>query len=182
MRIHRLLLSITALLVVAACSDVAEPAAPEIGPLSAVAPATSHVGAQASATQHRVTGSGHVEAGDGIREFTFHAVERPDGSVDGSYKIVLPNGLFFEADVTCVAVNGDTGWVAGVIRDTNAGIIVVGSTTMFYATDGGEGADATDVVSVAAFNGAEGADLAFCEDQPQELAPMTVTQGNVQVR
>ncbi|HJR33555.1 MAG TPA: hypothetical protein VJ817_01295, partial [Gemmatimonadales bacterium] len=34
-----------------------------------------------------VTGSGHIEAGDGLRNFTFHAILRPDGSAEGSYQI-----------------------------------------------------------------------------------------------
>lgn len=131
---------------------------------------------------HLVAGSGHVAGPSGLREFTFHAAERPDGSAGGSYKIVLANGLFFEADVTCLAVEGSTGWVAGRIRATNAAVVVVGSRSMFYAIDGGEGADAADVVSVAAFNLGEGADLAFCAERPLELPPLGVTDGNVQVR
>lgn len=160
-----------AALFVTACAE----ADPLTGPDTAWLSAHAAVGPQ-------VVGSGHVESAAGLREFTFHAVERPDGRVTGSYKVVLPNGLFFEADVTCLAVEDDTGWVAGTIRDTNAGVVIVGSTSMFYAIDGGEGEGATDVVSIAAFNGAEGADLAFCEDRPLALAPLTVTQGNVQVR
>lgn len=164
----RISLMALAALVTAACAEEPDPLSPE--PLAAVA-----------ASGHRVVGSGHVQSEAGQREFTFHAVEHPDGSVGGSYKIVLPNGLFFEADVTCVAVDGDTGWVAGTIRDTNAGIVVVGSRSMFYAIDDGEGAGAADVVSLAAFNQPEGTDLAFCDEKPLELAPLQVTDGNVQV-
>lgn len=172
MTIHRLCLLGSALFLLASCTEAGQPTMPDAIVLA------SHV---TEGVGPRVVGSGHVESAAGLREFTFHAVERPDGSVTGSYKIVLPNGLFFEADVTCLAVGGDTGWVAGTIRDTNAGVVIVGSTSMFYAIDGGEGEGATDVVSIAAFNGAEGADLAFCEDRPLALAPLTVTQGNVQV-
>jgi hypothetical protein len=95
---------------------------------------------------------------------------------------VLPNGLFFEADVTCLAVEGTTGWVAGVIRATNAAIVVVGSTSMFYVIDNGEGGSPADVVSIAALNLPEGRDLEFCAERPLVLAPQTVTEGNVQVR
>ena len=131
---------------------------------------------------HLVIGSGHVQQAAGLREFTYHAVQQPDGSVSGSYKIVLPNGLFFEADVTCMAVVGNTGWVGGVIRASNAAPVVIGSTSTFYAIDNGEGSNALDVVSTATFNGAAGADLAFCANQPLVLAPLTVSEGNVQVR
>lgn len=132
--------------------------------------------------QHRVVGSGHVEQAAGLREFTFHAVEHPDGRAGGSFKVVLPNGLFFEADVSCLAVDGKTGWVGGVIRDTNAAVVIVGSVSTFYAIDDGEGATAADIVSIAAFNGPAGADLAFCANRPLALAPLTVTQGNVSVQ
>ena len=131
---------------------------------------------------HRVIGSGHVEQAAGLREFTYHALQDEFGAATGSYKIVLPNGLFFEADVTCLSVSGNTGWVGGVIRATNAAAVVVGSTSTFYAIDNGEGGNAADIVSTATFNGAAGADQAFCTDQPLALAPFTVTGGNVQVR
>jgi hypothetical protein len=131
---------------------------------------------------HHVTGSGHVQTPAGQREFTFHALEQPQGGVTGSFKVVLPNGLFFEADVTCVSVSGNTGWVGGTIRATNAAVVVVGSRSMFYAIDNGEGGDPPDIVSTAVFNAAAGVELAFCENQPLALAPFTVTDGNVQVR
>jgi hypothetical protein len=131
---------------------------------------------------HLVIGSGHVQQPAGLREFTYHAVEQPDGSVSGSYKIVLPNGLFFEADVTCLTVVGNTSWVGGVIRASNAAAVIIGSTSTFYAIDNGEGASIADVVSTATFNGAAGADLAFCANQPLVLPPLTVAEGNVQVR
>lgn len=131
----------------------------------------------------RVVGSGHVQQAAGLREFTFHAFEQPDGSATGSYKIVLPSGAFFEANVSCLSVDGNIGWVGGVIRDSNVPAVILGSTSMFYAIDNGEGEDAApDIVSVAVFNGAAGADLAFCANQPLELAPLTVNDGNVQVR
>jgi hypothetical protein len=146
-------------------------------------PSVETVRAAAAAARHHVVGSGHVQSAAGFREFTFHALAHPNGTVLGSYKVVLANGLFFEADVTCLSVVGNTGWVGGAIRATNAAAVVVGSGSMFYAIDNGEGAGGTaDVVSVAAFNAAAGADLAFCADQPLALGPLTVTDGNVQVR
>lgn len=168
MSIHRS--SLLALAVFAiGCTEASDPLTPEA--------LLSH----GATPGHRAVGSGHVQTPAGLREFTFHAVERSDGTVSGSFKVVLPNGLFFEADVTCLSVDGDTGWVGGVIRASNAGVVVIGSTSMFYAIDGGEGEGATDIVSVAGFNRAAGVDLEFCADRPLELAPLTVTDGNVQV-
>ena len=169
MIVHRV--SLLSLCVIAATS-CADPSAP----------AQDAPSAGVGAPGHLVAGSGHVESAAGLREFTFHAIEEAGGGVTGSYKIVLPNGLFFEADVSCMAVDGNTGWVAGVIRATNAAVVVVGSRSMFYAMDNGEGDGAADIVSLAAFTLGEGADLAFCADRPLALPPLTVTDGNVQVR
>jgi hypothetical protein len=142
-------------------------------------------GAQSSilGSNHRAVGSGHVEQATGMREFTFHALEQPDGSAQGSFKVVLANGLFFEADVTCLAVAGNTGWVGGLIRASNAAAVIIGSVSTFYVIDNGEASAASpDIVSNAVFNGAAGADAAFCAARPLALPPLTVTQGNVQVQ
>lgn len=170
MTVSRMSLMSAMVLAVASCSDPYGPSMQEASQFSMAGPS------------HHVVGSGHVEQATGLREFTFHAVDRPDGTVAGSFKIILPSGLFFEADVTCLAVDGNTGWVGGVIRETNAAVVIVGSVSTFYAVDNGEGVDAADVVSVAAFNGAAGADVAFCADRPLLLPPLTVDKGNVQVR
>ena len=170
MRVLRLVVAGAATFAAASCSDATSPVGPEAPSLSVTGP------------HHRVVGSGHVDQAAGMREFTFHAVEHPDGTAAGSYKIVLPSGLFFEADVTCLAVEGNTGWVGGVIRASNSGAVIIGSTSRFYAIDNGEGPDAGDVVSNAVFNGAAGADLAFCADRPLNLGFLAVARGNVGVR
>jgi hypothetical protein len=139
------------------------------GPEAVLAPLD---GAATVVPGHHVVGSGHVQTVAGLREFTFHATEPPDGGVSGS----------FEADVTCLSVAGSTGWVGGTIRATNAAAVVVGSGSTFYAIDGGEGDGSADVVSLAAFNLGAGLDQAFCADQPLALPPLAVTDGNVQVR
>lgn len=131
---------------------------------------------------HQITGSGHVDQAAGLREFTFHATELSDGDISGSYKIVLANGLFFETDVTCMTVTGNTGWVAGTIRASNAAAVVIGSVSTVFVIDNGEGEGPADVVSVATFNGAAGGDAVFCANQPVVLPRLTVTDGNVQVR
>lgn len=170
MRIRHLALGSAAAFAVAACSDAS--------PLGLPAPTFD-----ADAPRHHVLGSGHVQQAAGLREFTFHAVEAADGSATGSYKIVLANGLFFETDVTCMAVTGNTGWIAGTIRASNAAAVVIGSASTVYVIDNGEGGAApADIVSLATFNGAAGADLAFCANRPLVLPPLTVTDGNVQVR
>ena len=171
MQILRPLLPALAVVTFTGCSDsTVSPAAPEAPSFGLAAP------------RHAAVGAGHVQSPAGLREFTFHALELASGGATGSYKVVLPSGLFFEADVTCLAVEGGTGWVGGVIRSSNAAVVVIGSTSMFYAIDNGEGGEGVDVVSLAAFNLGAGQDLAFCEERPLLLPPLTVTDGNVQVR
>ncbi len=171
MRIRRSGPVILAGVIASACADGIDPAASLVATLTVVDPA------------HHVQGSGHVQQAAGLREFTFHAVERADGSAGGSYKIVLANGLFFEVDVTCTKVSGSTGWVAGSIRATNSGAVVLGSVSTVFVVDNGEGEGApADIVSLATFNGAAGADLVFCANQPLALPQLIVTHGNVQVR
>ena len=131
-----------------------------------------------------VTGSGHVDFGSGLREFTFHAKDQGDGTAKGSYKIELtPLGLFFEVDVTCMARQGNTAWVAGLISDTNAGFVQIGSVSYFYAIDNGEGAGApADVVSIARINDVAGEDIRFCQDKLLLLPSFPIEYGNVQIR
>lgn len=169
MRLRQLL--VLNLAAAAACSGSGAPTQP------------LHPSFDLDAPRHHVLGSGHVEQVAGMREFTFHAVEQADGSAQGSYKVVLANGLFFETDVTCMSVLGNTGWIAGTIRATNAAAVVIGSVSTVFVIDNGEGdAASADRVSLATFNGAAGGDLAFCANRPLALAQLTVTDGNVQVR
>jgi hypothetical protein len=134
---------------------------------------------------HHVTGSGHSNIGltDDLREFTFHAVEHPDGSVTGSYKVERTDtGAYFIVDVSCLSIVDNVGWVAGHIVETNIATVRVGSVSYFWAKDDGEGADAQDIVSVARINDRAGADVEFCTTHPKILPPIAVAQGNVQIR
>lgn len=131
-----------------------------------------------------VTGSGHVPSGSGLREFTLHATRKVDGSVNGSYRIEFTaTGLYFVVTVTCMAVEGNTGWVAGIITETNWSIIRLGTVSYFYAIDNGEGAPAVpDRVSSARINDVAGEDLRFCTERPLLLPAFDVQLGNVQVQ
>jgi len=139
---------------------------------------------QGAGQEHAVTGSGHVPSGDGLREFTFHAVRNVDGAARGSYKIEFTaTGLFVLVDVTCLSVVGNTGWVGGRIVDSNIPVVRIGTVSYFYAIDNGEGAGAApDRVSVARLNDVDGEDIRFCTDRPLLLPAFDVQSGNAQVR
>jgi hypothetical protein len=130
-----------------------------------------------------VTGSGHIDAGDGVRNFTFHAVLRPDGSVSGSYQILRTDlGTEFSVDVTCLSIVGNQAWIGGIIASTNDPVVRVGTVSYFYAIDNGEGSDVpADIVSLARINDLAGRDVEFCTTRPTLLPPRTVQMGNVQI-
>ena len=131
-----------------------------------------------------VSGAGHIEAGDGLRNFTFHAIRRPDGTVEGSYQITRTDlGSTFSVDVSCLTVVGNRAWIGGHIAATNDPAVVVGSVSYFYAIDNGEGSGASaDVVSLARINDAQGRDIEFCTTLPLLLPPRLVQLGDVQIR
>ncbi|HJU75935.1 MAG TPA: hypothetical protein VJ717_19490 [Gemmatimonadaceae bacterium] len=131
-----------------------------------------------------VTGSAHIEAGDGLRNFTFHAVKRPDGSVEGSYRILRTDlSTEFTVDVTCLTVVGNRAWVAGIISQSDSPGVIVGTVSYFYAIDNGEGSGATpDIVSLARINDRAGEDILFCTILPTLLPPRVVQFGDVQIR
>ena len=160
----------------AACDD---PAGPAPAPNASAGPAVDGV-------DHPVvvSGSGHIEAGDGLRNFTFHAVRHPDGSASGSYRIARTDlGTSFTVDVTCLTVVGNQAWLAGRIASADGGGVLPGTISYFYAIDNGEGSDApADIVSLARINDREGEDLLFCAELPTGLPPRNVQLGNVQIR
>lgn len=166
---------LTAVLV-AACQGPADPAEPFTPNLS--------VGERTLAT-----GSGHTTQPltDDMRNFTFHAITRPDGSVAGSYRLHRHDiDAWFRVDVTCLTRNGNTAWIGGIISETNVpNIIRVGTVSYVYVIDNGEGGDTPDRVSRVRINDAAGQDQAFCRLQPTNIFdpnPPAVESGNVQVR
>lgn len=131
-----------------------------------------------------VSGSGHIEAGDGLRNFTFRAVKRPDGSVEGSYQIRRTDlGVGFTVDVQCLTVVGNGAWVGGIIASSTQAGVTVGTVSYFYAFDNGEGSSAApDIVSIARINDVPASLVEFCTELPQVLPPRNVQFGNVQIR
>lgn len=137
----------------------------------------------------KLTGSGHTDlpiSGE-MRNFTFHAITHPDGTVSGSYRLARHDlDIWFRVEVTCMSTNGNTAWVAGIISETNApNLLIVGRVSYFFAVDGGEGDGAVDKISRARINDAPGQDQVFCGLQPTAIFdpnPLTILQGNVQLR
>jgi hypothetical protein len=173
MRVHHVCLAVLAG-VLAGCDNPASPA-----PIASSVRPSFSVDAPVV-----VSGSGHIEAGDGLRNLTFHAMRRPDGSVTGSYQIRRTDlGVGFTVDVKCLTVVGNGAWIGGIIASTTQAGVVVGTVSYFYAFDNGEGSDAPpDIVSIARINDVPAALEEFCTDLPQILPPRNVQFGNVQIR
>lgn len=177
--------------IVRTASTLAVLAATACGERSSSAPtAPAAIGAQAveavglAGVSQSATGSGHYLVADEIRSFAFSAAKHADGTTSGEYEIkVHATGVRIHVRVTCMAVSGNTAWVAGIIDQSSGPPVQEGTVSYFYATDNGEGADAApDIVSVARINDVPGADEEFCTLRPVALPPRAVVHGNVQVR
>lgn len=124
-------------------------------------------------------------SGAGRRILTLHAVQTPSGEVNGGYRIDLTaSGLFIEVQATCVTVDGNTGWVGGVITATNSAAIAVGSTSYFHLVDNGKVAEGPtpDVISTASFNDGVGNELIYCAQRFLNRPLITGLEGDLWVR
>lgn len=171
----RTALRIAAVCLVAACSE----SAPSESPFE---PAAAVGGNVAS-----VTGSAHYMSGGELRTMGFSAVQHADGSASGEYQVnIHAIDAYFHVTVTCLALEGNKAWVAGIIDRTNHPVIVPGSVSYFWVVDDGEGPDAQDIMSTARINDVAGADRVFCTLKPDEafsgLPGNPIVHGNIQVR
>jgi hypothetical protein len=146
------------------------------------------------------TGGGHyLLAGAFPMQFSFAAVQNPDGSVAGQFHQKGDVGgvwVDVQGEVTCVAVDPVTNraWVGGVVTqnrsdaDLQEAIHQPGRDVWFRVVDYGEGADAPpDRTSFLGFEGAAGIirseDYCLARIWPADDARThPVTSGNIQVR
>lgn len=134
-----------------------------------------------------VRGEVSTPSGNGRRILTIDALQTPSGNVKGSYRVdITASGLFFEVEVSCVAGEGNTAWIGGIISATNSAAIRVGSVSYFYIRDNGSPhpvkAFEADVMSTARINDAVGQDLAFCATRPLALPTLGGLEGDISVR
>jgi hypothetical protein len=112
----------------------------------------------------------------GARTFSFHALQRADGTADGWYHAQVrarnPRARII-ARVDCLHVVGNVAWIGGVIESaTNPGN--VGRRLFVKAVDNGEGADA-----VPDELGGRWEDVDCTAEPDAELTP--VRGGNVEI-
>jgi hypothetical protein len=99
---------------------------------------------KAGTTAVAVTGSGHyVNSGGNWRTMSFHVRQNSDGTVHGSFQMVLHTQppRMFHGPLTCVSVVGNEAWIGG-IYDKSYNPDLVGTGFGIYAQDNGQGANA----------------------------------------
>lgn len=124
-----------------------------------------------------ITGSGHFVTGpfaytpDVWRTFTIHATKASDGSVEGSFQIILhPKGPVdvVRGEVVCFTVKGNTAWV-GAYKEGNDPPDIA-----FQVVDNGEGSGAPpDEVGLYAEATVQGFPAGFahtfCDEAPDHM-------------
>jgi hypothetical protein len=175
----RSLLVLAAAAIAAACDG--RPTAPHNSRATAPTPNLSETGQGVVAS---ATGSAHRIRADELWVLSFSAERRVDGTTTGNARIDRQDlGISWNLDVTCLAVQGNTAWIAGIIRNASGPVIREGTVSYFYVIDNGEGEGAApDVASAVRINDLAGQDQEFCQLRPLALTPSPIAHGNVQVR
>jgi hypothetical protein len=170
---------VTAVLATIACEAATRPTVSSGRAPTSVAFNRSGNGVVASAT-----GAAHRIRADELWVLAFTAVKRADGTVTGEARIDRKDlDISWNLDVTCMAVVGNTAWIAGIIRNARGPVIREGTVSYFYVVDNGEGGDdPPDVASAVRINDLAGQDEEFCELRPLALPATPIAHGNVQVR
>lgn len=159
-----------------ACDTPTETAA-FAGPQDAIAPRFADGGSRVVAA---ATGSAHFETAGAIRNVTFSATRRADGSVEGEAEIVI-HGLdaFWHIRVECVTVVDNRAFLGGTITSASDDRLRIGAKSYFWVEDHGR---AGDRVSIAGFNETPEGLADFCELRQNLLRGTDVLQGDVTVR
>jgi hypothetical protein len=181
---HRLRTTLPALFCAALFGCTGVPHGPT-GPDAAPSLGVSQPEAAASAVPDRITvgGSGHWTVNDELRTFAFHALERSDGEIAGTFELHnRSNDSRIHGRVVCVSTFADYAWIGGVIESS---AVAVGSPpsgeVVWRVRDNGEGTDgAADQVSLMSVNLSPGAAERFCLAHPL-LVMHRIESGNVQV-
>ena len=126
------------------------------------------------------TGAGHFDQAGELRTFSFNAITKKDGTVNGHAE--LHNRLQdtrLHIDVNCLRVVGNVAIMSGVVTNSNDPTLV-GDETLFSVQDNGEGAKAPpDLISlVFLFPPGSG----FSCDLFAVAPTNAIEGGNVQVR
>ena len=145
------------------------------------APALSR---SSAAPVHQLTGGGKIDlsAFELFPEtYAFSASVDGHGNVRGQAQIRLSDPLVsFHAEITCLAINGNSAWVGGsVTQSSDVGILSEGTQFWTRVQDNGEGeASSPDRIGFIRL----GASAAICGQRRPVGMPFLFTKGNLVVR
>lgn len=171
--------SVLVLLVVlvAACGD-------ELAPTAALSESDAEATFAAKGGQSGPSANGHTNFAieEGLQTFSFHAREKQDGAVEGSFQVKSRGqNTTVHGHIDCLTVVDNQAFLNGVVNQINEDsplidFLPVGSRVYFGVEDNGEGSEAidawTDLFPVGGFAG--------CPDLGFEL--IANEGGNIQVK
>jgi len=151
-----------------------------------ILPALPLVEHSTSAPFHSVTGGGQIDLSGfdpdlAAETYAFSASVDADGHVRGNAQIDLSDPhVTFHADVTCLAVEGTSAWIGGVVTETSDATIVAENTPLWLRVqDNGQGGSSNpDVISFLRI----GAPASVCSQKRPAGMPFAFFHGNLQVR
>ena len=120
-----------------------------VAPFAVLDPLEAFDGAALTEAAHgarpaAVTGSGHYTVAGELRTFSFHAIVKKDGTVDGKFELHnRATGARLHGRVSCVAIFANNAWFGGVVENANVPL----GEAIWRVRDNGEGADAPDQIS-----------------------------------
>lgn len=156
---------------------------------SATAPPATDVGAasfdrSASAPVHHVSGGGQLDVAalfpaSDKESYGFSASVDGDGIASGQIQIDFGDSEPFHADVTCLAVNGNSAWIGAVVTQTHdEQAVPVGTQLWVRVQDNGEGGSGSpDRMSFVRL-----APASFCALQRPAGMPFEWQHGNIRIR
>lgn len=128
---------------------------------------------------HKVTGGGQLVGDDWSETYGITAQQDADGSVRGRVEMQLVGLPALNGMVTCLAVDGSSAWVGGVVvKSQDASVVPVATEFWFRVQDNGQGTDAPDRISSIRL----GQPAIICSEQRPVGVPWLLLRGNIAVR
>lgn len=118
--------------------------------------------------------------GEGFRQFSFHAREKKNGSIQGNGVLTYIGGqLNLKFDITCLNVSGNSAIMSGVVTQNQQNPAQVGSLCWFAVVDNGEGNNADPDTMALFYTGTDPA-VYDCANE-FEVPYYDIEGGNIQV-
>ena len=135
--------------------------------------------AQAPRNAPLVTGGGQLVGEDWTETYGITARSDADGNVSGQVEMHIVGLPALHGNVTCLAVDGTSAWIGGMIQESqDEAIVPVGTQFWFRVQDNGPGQNPVDRFSSIRL----GLPAAVCNERRAAQVPWLLERGNVIVR